>query len=86
MCRSNKQRLVTKSSTESEFVGDSDCLPNTIYVQMFLEEGQGIKIEFTSFEQDNQSTIRHVCSRTAASRLGSDHATSPSAIFGSQTD
>ena len=57
MCMSNKQRLVTKSTTESEFVGTSDYLPNTIWVQMYLE-GQGHKTKCSKLEQDNQSTIR----------------------------
>jgi len=30
MCKSTKQKLNTKSSTEAEVVGSSDCLPNTI--------------------------------------------------------
>ena len=36
-CKSGKQKLVTKSSTEAETVGASDYLPNTLWVQMFLE-------------------------------------------------
>ena len=57
MCMSDKHRLMTRSSTEAELVGASDYLPNTIYVQRFLE-GQGIKIKFMSLEQDNESTIK----------------------------
>ena len=57
MCMSNKQKLNTKSSTEAEFVGASDYLPNTIYVQMFLA-GQGIKTHLATLEQDNESTIK----------------------------
>ncbi len=38
LCKSTKQKLNTKrSSTEAEFVGASDYLPNTIRVKMFLQ-------------------------------------------------
>ena len=57
VCKSGKQRLNTKSSTESEMVGASDYLPNTIWVKMFLD-AQGHRLEQNFFEQDNQSAIR----------------------------
>ncbi|KAI2506453.1 Reverse transcriptase (RNA-dependent DNA polymerase) [Fragilaria crotonensis] len=57
LCKSSKQKLNTKSSTEAEFVGASDYLPNTIWVKNFLE-AQGYKIEENVFEQDNESAIR----------------------------
>jgi Reverse transcriptase (RNA-dependent DNA polymerase) len=43
-CKSTKQKLNTKSSTEAELVGASDYLPNTLWVKMFLE-AQGYTIE-----------------------------------------
>jgi hypothetical protein len=57
MCKSTKQKLNTKSSTEAEFVGASDCLPNTIWAKMFLES-QGHKIKTNTLFQDNQSAMK----------------------------
>jgi hypothetical protein len=56
-CKSSKQKLNTKSSTEAEFVGASDYLPNTIWVKMFME-AQGYKINENILEQDNESAIK----------------------------
>jgi hypothetical protein len=56
LCKSSKQKLNTKSSTEAEFVGASDYLPNTIWVKNFLES-QGYNIEENVFAQDNESAI-----------------------------
>jgi hypothetical protein len=36
MCKSMKQKLNTKSSTEAEVVGSSDYLPNIIWARMIL--------------------------------------------------
>jgi hypothetical protein len=36
-CKSSKQKFDTKSSTEAEFLGASDYLPNTLCIKMFLE-------------------------------------------------
>ncbi|KAL7572191.1 hypothetical protein ACA910_005538 [Epithemia clementina (nom. ined.)] len=55
-CKSIKQNLNTKSSTEAELVGISDYLPNTIWVRMFLE-AQGHTINNNVLLQDNQSAI-----------------------------
>ena len=41
MCKSTKQKLNTKSSTEAEVVGSSNYLPNTVWAKMFLAE-QGL--------------------------------------------
>jgi len=57
ICRSKKQSLNTKSSTEAEVVGASDYLPNTIYAQLFME-AQGYPIQESTFYQDNESAIR----------------------------
>ena len=52
-----KQKIVTKSSTEAEYVGASDYLPHPIWVQYFLE-AQGYKMHENIFEQDNESAIK----------------------------
>jgi KUP system potassium uptake protein len=57
MCKSTKQKLNTKSSTEAEVVGSCDYLPNTIWARMFLGE-QGYELTENIFYQDNQSAIR----------------------------
>ena len=57
MCKSTKQKINTKSSTEAEVVGSSDYLSNTIWVRVFLAE-QGYKLTENIFYQDNQSAIR----------------------------
>ena len=57
VCKSTKQKLNTKSSTEAEVVGASDYLPNTLWVQMFLE-AQGYQIKESVLEQDNESAIK----------------------------
>ena len=56
MCKSTKQKLNTKSSTEAELIGASDYLPNTIWARMFLES-QGYAITENIFAQDNKSAI-----------------------------
>ena len=57
MPKSIKQKLNTKSSTESELVGASDYLAFTIYATLFWGM-QGNKIENNIYFQDNESTIR----------------------------
>jgi hypothetical protein len=47
----------SKSSTEAEFVGASNYLPNTIWVKTFLE-AQGYKTNSNLFEQDNESAMK----------------------------
>ena len=54
LCKSSKQKINTKSSTESELVGASDYLPNTLWVKMFMES-QGYPTSQCFFEQDNQA-------------------------------
>ena len=56
-CKSSKQKLNTKSSTEDDFVGASDYLPNTIWIKFFMES-QGHKISDNILEQDNESAIK----------------------------
>ena len=57
LCKSSKQKLNTKSSTEAELVGASDYLPNTIWVKMFLAS-QGYNVKENEFLQDNQSAMK----------------------------
>lgn len=57
VCKSSKQKLNTKSSTEAEVVGASDYLPHTLWVKMFME-AQGYDMNGVMFEQDNESAIR----------------------------
>jgi Reverse transcriptase (RNA-dependent DNA polymerase) len=56
-CKSTKQKLNTKSSTEAETVGASNYLPNTIWLKMFME-AQGYTITSNILEQDNESAIK----------------------------
>jgi hypothetical protein len=56
VCKSTKQKLNTKSSTEAETVGASDYFPHTIWVQHFME-AQGYTVSSNILEQDNQSAI-----------------------------
>ena len=55
-CRSSKQKLVTKSSTEAELVGISDALPQIIWFKHFLE-AQGHPPAPAHIWEDNESTI-----------------------------
>jgi hypothetical protein len=57
ICKSKKQHINTKSSTEAELVGASDYLPHTLYVKMFME-AQGYPIQQAVFHQDNESAIK----------------------------
>ena len=52
-----KQKLNTKSSTETEVVGVSDFLPNMIWARMFLKE-QGYDLKENILYQDNESAIK----------------------------
>jgi hypothetical protein len=56
-CKSAKQKINTKSSTESELVGASDYLPNSIWVKFFMD-AQGHEIIESWFEQDNQAAMK----------------------------
>ena len=54
--KSAKQKIVTKSSAESELVGLSDSTSQVIYCRDFLI-GQGYKLDAATIYQDNMSTI-----------------------------
>jgi hypothetical protein len=53
---SRKQKLTTKSSTESELVGADDVSVMILWTKLFLEE-QGFEIENNILYQDNKSAI-----------------------------
>jgi hypothetical protein len=57
ICKSKKQNINTKSSTEAELIGASDYLPHTLYVKMFME-AQGYPVTTAIFHQDNESAIK----------------------------
>lgn len=53
---STRQKLVTRSSTESELVGIHDVLPDILWTKYFLE-AQGFPVSESILHQDNQSCI-----------------------------
>ena len=53
---SRKQKLNTKSSTETELVAVDDKLPDILWMKYFLE-AQGYTIEHNIIYQDNMSTM-----------------------------
>ena len=55
--KSTKQRINALSSTESEFVGNSEYIPNNIWMENFLRE-LGYNLRTNKLFQDNQSTIK----------------------------
>ena len=54
--KSSKQKINTKSSTESEVVGMTEYIPYNIWLLMFLQ-AQGYEIVNNTVYQDNQSAI-----------------------------
>ena len=54
---SSKQKLNSKSSTETELIGMSDYVPRKLWVTYFLEE-QGYHLKRKVVYQDNESTIK----------------------------
>ena len=54
--RSTKQKINTKSSTETEVVGVDDILPQVLWTNNFLK-AQGWEINETVIHQDNKSAI-----------------------------
>jgi hypothetical protein len=55
-CRSTKQKIVTKSSTEAELVALSDCASQALHLRSFLS-AQGYKMEPAVLYQDNMSCM-----------------------------
>ena len=72
ICKSSKQKLNTKSSTEAEVVGASDYLPHTLWVQMFME-AQGYTVKESILEQDNKSAIKMEKNGKVSAGLRSRH-------------
>ena len=55
--KSSKQKMNTRSSTETEFVGTSEALPKTIFRCHFME-AQGYKIKWNVLGKDNESEMK----------------------------
>ena len=55
--KSSKQKLNTKSSTETEVVGASDYMSYTLWMKRFLK-GQGYELKRTIYYQDNESAMK----------------------------
>ena len=55
-CKSTRQKLKSKSSTEAELIAVSDVLPQVIWTRDFLEQ-QGYDVGPAKLFQDNMSTI-----------------------------
>ena len=55
--KSSKQKLNSKSSTESEVIGTSDYCPYQLWMGMFMK-AQGYELKSNILFQDNQSAIR----------------------------
>ena len=53
---STKQKLNTRSSTESELVAVDDLMPMILWTRLFME-AQGYKVEDNIIFQDNKSTL-----------------------------
>ena len=53
----SKQKLNTKSSTETEVVGASDYVGYTLYIKWFLKE-QGYNLKHNVLYQDNMSAMK----------------------------
>jgi hypothetical protein len=55
-CKSKKQKLVSRSSTESELIALNDGLPEVIWAKQFMES-LGFKQDIITVFEDNQSSI-----------------------------
>ena len=56
IAQSGKQKLNTRSSTESELVGVDNLMPEVLWSRLFLE-GQGYGVKDNLVYQDNQAAI-----------------------------
>jgi hypothetical protein len=55
-CKSRKQKLVSRSSTESELIALNEGLPEVIWARQFMEH-LGFKQDISTVFEDNQSSI-----------------------------
>ena len=69
--KSSKQKMNTRSSTETEHVGTSEYLPKPIYFELFME-AQGYKPKMT-LAKDNQSEIRMLINGKESCTSNSKH-------------
>jgi hypothetical protein len=72
MSTATKQKLNTRSSTETEIVAVDDTMPQVLWTNYFLEE-QGYKAERTIIYQDNKSAILLETNRRASSSRRTKH-------------
>ena len=70
--KSLKQKLNSKSSTETELIGVSDKVPHTIRLKLFLDS-QGYVVQENILYQDNQSAIEMECIGRISSTGNSRH-------------
>ena len=56
LVKSTKQKLNTRSSTESELVAVDDLIPQILWARLFMTE-QGIKVTDNILYQDNKSAM-----------------------------
>jgi hypothetical protein len=68
-CKSGRQKITTKSSTEAELVGLSDSIGQAIWTRNFMES-QGHQQLPAKAMEDNTSTIALVKSGKATSERG----------------
>ena len=69
--KSSKQKMNTRSSTETEHVGTSEYLPKPIFFELFME-AQGYKPKMT-LAKDNQSEIRMLINGKESCTSNSKH-------------
>jgi hypothetical protein len=69
--KSSKQKMNTRSSTETEHVGTSEYLPKPIFFQLFIE-AQGYKPNII-LAKDNESEIRMLVNGKAPCTSNSKH-------------
>jgi hypothetical protein len=71
LLKSNKQKVNTRSSTETELIAIDDVLPTVQWAQIFLLE-QGYDLE-TMIKEDNRSTMLLMKNRKLSSRKRTTH-------------
>ena len=69
---SKKQKLNTKSSTESELVGIDDIMPQILWTRYFLS-AQGFEVKDNLIYQDNQSCMKLAINGRASSGKRTRH-------------